>query len=115
MRVTDWNGEVVFLHEVAKGAADRSYGVQVARLAGLPPNVVERARHILAELEQTDRRAPVERLVADLPLFAIPEPRAVAPAKIDALRAALDALHPDEMTPRAALDALYALKKAAGS
>jgi DNA mismatch repair protein MutS len=115
MRVTDWNGEVVFLHEVAKGAADRSYGVQVARLAGLPPNVVERARHILAELEQTDRRAPVERLVADLPLFAIPEPRAVAPAKTDALRAALDALHPDEMTPRAALDALYALKKAAVS
>jgi DNA mismatch repair protein MutS len=115
MRVTDWNGEVVFLHEVAKGAADRSYGVQVARLAGLPPKVVERARHILAELEQTDRRAPVERLVADLPLFAVPEPRPVAPAKTDALRAALDAIHPDEMTPRAALDALYALKKAADS
>ncbi len=115
MRVTDWNGEVVFLHEVAKGAADRSYGVQVARLAGLPPNVVERARHILAELEQTDRRAPVERLVADLPLFAVPEPRVPVPAKPDSVRAALDALNPDEMTPRAALDALYALKKAAES
>jgi DNA mismatch repair protein MutS len=113
MRVTDWNGEVVFLHEVARGAADRSYGVQVAKLAGLPPNVVERARHILAELEQTDRRAPVERLVADLPLFAIPEPAPVV--RPDSLRSTLDALNPDEMTPRQALEALYALKKAAGA
>ena len=82
MRVTDWNGDVVFLHEVARGAADRSYGVQVARLAGLPTTVVERARHILAELEQTDRRAPVERLVADLPLFALPELPAPAPPQV---------------------------------
>jgi DNA mismatch repair protein MutS len=115
MRVTDWNGDVVFLHEVARGAADRSYGVQVARLAGLPTNVVERARHILAELEQTDRRAPVERLVADLPLFALPELAPPAPPRSDGLRTALDALNPDEMTPRAALEALYALKKAASA
>ncbi len=93
MRVTDWNGDVVFLHEVARGAADRSYGVQVARLAGLPPNVVERARHILAELEQTDRRAPVERLVADLPLFALPEP-APAPPSSDGLRKTLERAQP---------------------
>ncbi len=115
MRVTDWNGDVVFLHEVARGAADRSYGVQVAQLAGLPTSVVERARHILAELEQTDRRAPVERLVADLPLFALPEARPPVSAGVDALRSALDALNPDELTPRAALDALYALKKASKS
>ncbi len=70
MRVTDWNGDVVFLHEVARGAADRSYGVQVAKLAGLPKTVVERARNLLSELEKTDRHAPVERLVSDLPLFA---------------------------------------------
>jgi DNA mismatch repair protein MutS len=114
MRVTDWNGDVVFLHEVARGAADRSYGVQVARLAGLPTNVVERARHILAELEQTDRRAPVERLVADLPLFALPEP-APAPPSFDELRKTLNALNPDEMTPREALEALYTLKKAASA
>jgi DNA mismatch repair protein MutS len=115
MRVTDWNGDVVFLHEVARGAADRSYGVQVARLAGLPTNVVERARHILAELEQTDRRAPVERLVADLPLFALPESATPAPPRSDGLRMALDAFSPDEMTPREALVALYALKKAASA
>jgi DNA mismatch repair protein MutS len=115
MRVTDWNGDVVFLHEVARGAADRSYGVQVARLAGLPTTVVERARHILAELEQTDRRAPVERLVADLPLFALPELPPPASPRSDGLRTALNALNPDEITPRAALDALYALKKAASA
>ncbi len=115
MRVTDWNGDVVFLHEVARGAADRSYGVQVAELAGLPTTVVERARHILAELEQTDRRAPVERLVADLPLFALPELPTPAPPRSDGLRTALNALNPDEMTPRAALEALYALKKAASA
>jgi DNA mismatch repair protein MutS len=115
MRVTDWNGDVVFLHEVARGAADRSYGVQVARLAGLPTNVVERARQILAELEQTDRRAPVERLVADLPLFALPELPPPAPPSSDGLRKVLEALNPDEMTPRAALEALYALKKAASA
>ena len=79
MRVADFKGEVVFLHEVAAGAADRSYGIQVAKLAGLPPKVVERARTILAELEASDRRAPVERLIADLPLFASP-PAAPEPA-----------------------------------
>ena len=111
MRVTDWNGDVVFLHEVARGAADRSYGVQVAKLAGLPKAVIARARKILAELEQTDRNAPVERLVSDLPLFARGE-TALAPAA-DAVRDALKALNPDEITPRQALEALYALKKTA--
>jgi DNA mismatch repair protein MutS len=104
MRVTDWEGDVVFLHEVARGAADRSYGVQVAGLAGLPPAVVERARNILTELELNDCRTPIERLVADLPLFATP------PRK-DALREALAAIDPNDMTPRQALEALYALKK----
>jgi DNA mismatch repair protein MutS len=115
MRVTDWNGDVVFLHEVARGAADRSYGVQVAKLAGLPKSVVERARNILAELEKTDRHGPVERLVADLPLFAGLDSPAPQPAAPDTLRGALDALIPDEMTPREALEALYALKKAASA
>ncbi|HEV2575155.1 MAG TPA: DNA mismatch repair protein MutS [Beijerinckiaceae bacterium] len=112
MRVTDWNGEVVFLHEVVKGAADRSYGIQVARLAGLPQDVVDRAQAILAELEADERRAPVERMIDDLPLFAIakPAPAPVKP-KTDDLRTALDALNPDDLSPREALDALYALKK----
>jgi DNA mismatch repair protein MutS len=107
MRVTEYDGDLVFLHEVVSGAADRSYGIQVARLAGLPSPVVERARQILAELEANDRRAPVERLIADLPLFARPAPRVV-----DALRDRLAALDPDRLSPREALEALYALKAA---
>jgi len=109
MRVSDWRGEVVFLHEVAQGAADRSYGVQVASLAGLPANVVARARDILAELESTDCRPPVERLVADLPLFAVSR-QTPEPLRENALNDALAALDPNEMSPRQALEALFALK-----
>ncbi|NBJ11712.1 DNA mismatch repair protein MutS [Microvirga arsenatis] len=111
LKVTEWSGEVVFLHEVVPGAADRSYGLQVARLAGLPAPVVERAKTILSELERSDREAPKRALLDDLPLFAVSvrnEPP--APPKSDALREALDALDPDQMTPREALDALYRLK-----
>lgn len=111
LKVTEWNGEVVFLHEVVPGAADRSYGLQVARLAGLPAPVVERAKTILSELEKSDREAPKRALLDDLPLFAAPVRAEPAPApKQDALREALDALDPDAMTPREALEALYRLK-----
>ena len=111
LKVTEWNGEVVFLHEVVPGAADRSYGLQVARLAGLPGPVVERAKAILSELEKSDREAPKRALIDDLPLFAVPVRAEPTPApQRDALREALDALDPDAMTPREALDALYRLK-----
>ena len=73
MRVADWNGELVFLHEVTRGAADRSYGIQVARLAGLPESVVLRAQTILAELEAGERKRPAA-LIDDLPLFAAAAP-----------------------------------------
>jgi DNA mismatch repair protein MutS len=112
LRVTEWNGEVVFLHEVVLGAADRSYGLQVARLAGLPPGVIERAKTILGELERADRERPKRALVDDLPLFAasaLPEAATREPER-DALREALDAIDPDELTPKQALDALYRLK-----
>jgi DNA mismatch repair protein MutS len=111
LKVTEWHGEVVFLHEVVAGSADRSYGLQVARLAGLPAAVVARARTILSELERSDRERPKQALIDDLPLFAAaarPEP--AAPARPDPLREALAALDPDALTPREALDALYALK-----
>jgi DNA mismatch repair protein MutS len=111
VRVKEWQGEVVFLHEVAPGAADRSYGIQVAKLAGLPVSVIERAKVVLAKLEAEDRAAP--RGFEDLPLFAAaPQPagRAQPDAALDAVLAALASLHPDEMSPREALQALYALK-----
>ncbi len=113
MRVKEWQGEVVFLHEVVPGAADRSYGIAVAKLAGLPPAVIERAKLVLAQLEAQDRTAPTRRLINDLPLFAAARPAAPPSerdAALTALVEALAALHPDDMTPRAALEALYALK-----
>ena len=113
MRVTEWQGDVVFLHEVLPGAADRSYGIQVAKLAGLPRAAVERARSILAGLEASSRAAPVERLVGDLPLFSAPPRLALQESEGDPVRDALAALNPDELTPRAALDALFALKRLA--
>ena len=112
MRVTDWNGEVVFLHEVVAGAADRSYGIQVAKLAGLPPSAVERAKTILAKLEAGSRSSPVERLLDDLPLFASLPASPPAPS---ALLQAIDAIDADDLTPKAALDAIYALKRARAS
>ncbi len=112
MRVREWQGDVVFLHEVVPGAADRSYGIQVAKLAGLPAGVIERAKVVLAQIEAEDRTSPARRLIDDLPLFAATRP-APAPQRDSALTAvveALAALHPDEMSPREALEALYALK-----
>jgi DNA mismatch repair protein MutS len=117
VRVREWHGDVVFLHEVVAGAADRSYGIQVAKLAGLPTPVIERAKLVLAELEAEDRTSPARKLVDDLPLFAATPRAAPAPAPrdaaTDAVIKALAALNPDELSPREALDALYALKLAA--
>jgi len=113
VRVKEWQGDVVFLHEVLPGSADRSYGIQVAKLAGLPPAVISRAKSVLAKLEAQDRGQSARALVDDLPLFAVPSRAAVEPTmskEAEELIAALKALHPDEMTPREAMDALYALK-----
>ena len=117
MKVKEWEGEVVFLHEVGSGSADRSYGIQVARLAGLPDAVVARAREVLQLLETSERENPAARLVDDLPLFAMPAARepvktAKGPSQSDAY---LTELNPDDMTPRDALEALYELKRRLGT
>ena len=113
VRVKEWQGDVVFLHEVLPGSADRSYGIQVARLAGLPPAVIARAKAVLAKLEAQDRGQTARALVDDLPLFAVPSRAAsdaAPPSEVEQLLEAIKALHPDEMSPREALEALYALK-----
>ena len=116
MRVKEWEGDVVFLHEVGKGAADRSYGVQVARLAGLPEAVVARAREVLHRLEAGETSGKAERLVDDLPLFsAVVRREPPKPARPDLVGTALAGLNPDEMTPREAMEALYRLKELAAS
>ena len=113
MRIKEWQGEVVFLHEVAPGAADRSYGIQVAKLAGLPRAVVDRAGEVLAILEEGDQAGAVSRLAEDLPLFAAAPKSVVPPAQQNepsVVEEELSQLHPDEMTPREALEALYRLR-----
>ncbi|MGD9828478.1 MAG: DNA mismatch repair protein MutS [Hyphomicrobiaceae bacterium] len=114
VEVAEWDDEIVFLHRVIPGAADRSYGIQVAKLAGLPAGVLQRASAVLAELEKTERRDIAADVMGDLPLFAAARPKssplqasASAPSPV---AEELRKLHPDEMTPRAALEALYRLK-----
>jgi DNA mismatch repair protein MutS len=112
VRVKEWKGDVVFLHEVTSGAADRSYGIQVAKLAGLPAPVIDRAKVVLAKLEQEDRVTP--KGFDDLPLFAAPyKPAPERDRDGDKLAEALAALNPDDMSPREAMEALYRLKQTA--
>lgn len=111
--VKEWEGELIFLHEVRRGAADRSYGVQVARLAGLPAAVIERARAVLEALESGEREGGGRQkaLIDDLPLFraapaqAAPKP----PAQSSAVEGRLKAVHPDELSPKEALALIYEL------
>ena len=110
--VREWEGDVVFLHEVRAGAADRSYGVQVARLAGLPERATARAAEVLARLEDADRDAGPRAVIDDLPLFAAaPPPRPAPSASPGAVEAALRDVRPDDLTAREALDLIYALKE----
>ena len=114
MRAKEWNGDLVFLHEAVSGPADRSYGVQVAKLAGVPASVVARAREVLDRLE-TQTASPAR--LDDLPLFAAAAPPATASAGFaepSAVEAALGALDLDGMSPREAMDVLYRLKGLAG-
>ncbi|MFQ5785831.1 MAG: DNA mismatch repair protein MutS [Alphaproteobacteria bacterium] len=114
MRVKEWRDEVVFLYEVAAGAADRSYGIHVARLAGLPQAVVERAEQILAILERGEQSGDLARLADDLPLFAAMPAKPASGTAPGLLEEALAAVHPDELTPKAALELIYYLKSLAG-
>ncbi len=117
MRVKEWQGDVVFLHEVGPGAADRSYGIQVAKLAGLPPSVIERAELVLSGLEEGETlgrnggKDGAARLADDLPLFAAARPasgsRGNEPSAVDK---ALAETLPDSLTPREALDLIYRWK-----
>lgn len=116
--VKEWEGDVIFLHEVRKGAADRSYGVQVARLAGLPAAVIDRAKVVLEALESGEREGGARQnaLIDDLPLFRIaqPAPAAKPRAAVSAVEEALKGVHPDELTPKEALSLIYELRTMLG-
>jgi DNA mismatch repair protein MutS len=109
MKVREWRGDVIFLHEMSSGVADRSYGIQVAKLAGLPQSVIARANEVLSILEKSNRGEGEGALLDDLPLFSAAAPsqrRSSASPVIERLAA----LKPDELTPRQALEVVYDLK-----
>ena len=112
MGIKEWDGDVVFLHEVQKGSADRSYGIHVGELAGLPKTVTSRAKEILETLETGKMTHHVQKIAETLPLFQahmIKDPPEEAPS--DDLLKYLEALDPDILSPREALDVLYEVKK----
>jgi DNA mismatch repair protein MutS len=112
LRAQEWGGDLVFLHEVKPGPADRSYGVQVAKLAGLPALAVRRAEAVLKKLEAKEGGA---RRLEELPLFAAFAPAPVEPREPSQADKLLGELDPDSLTPKEALELVYRLKKASGS
>ena len=109
MKIKEWQKEIIFLHEVAEGVADRSYGIHVAQMAGLPSAVIARAEEVLAMLEAKAEKSQGQNLAAHLPLFA-----AEAPAQAKSLKPELEkflnTLKPDELSPKDALEAVYKIK-----
>ena len=110
VRVKEWDGTVVFLHEVSPGAALASYGIPVDKLAGLPGQVIARAEQVLTEIERENQAGPLVKLADDLPLFTT---QTAAPTQPVASSPALEALrniHPDELSPKEALELIYKLR-----
>jgi DNA mismatch repair protein MutS len=111
MRIKEWQGSVVFLHEVAAGAADRSYGIHVAKLAGLPPAALARAEEVLGALESGGKAKAVAKLADHLPLFSATVQQQAKASEPTAVERELASVNPDELTPRGALDLLYRLRE----
>lgn len=110
MQVKEWQGDIIFMHSVAAGAADRSYGIHVAKLAGLPQAVIARAQDVLNLLQSGEQSGALARLADDLPLFSAAKPASFAPAAHSILEEKLKAIDPDTLTPKQALEILYDLK-----
>ena len=109
MKIKEFNNQVVFLHEVIKGAADRSYGIHVANMAGLPKEVIRRADQILKKLEKDNRQNNTLDFAREMPLFDYQMPVEEV-AKQSAVEEALKMINPDELSARQALEELYKLK-----
>ena len=117
MKIKEFKGEVVFLHEVIDGAADRSYGIHVAKLAGLPKLVVKRAEQVLDSLEHSDKSTYITKMIDDLPLFASVQKKIEEKEEQEEqlpIVKAMQEIKPDEMSPKEALEKLYELKNLLG-
>jgi DNA mismatch repair protein MutS len=110
VKVREWQGEVIFLHEVVPGAADRSYGIQVAKLAGLPRSVIQRASEVLTMLEKSEQSSARKSLIDDLPLFSVTPKQPLPAPGLNTLEQRLSQVAADELTPRQALELIYELK-----
>ena len=110
MKVKEFNDKVIFMHEVVDGAADRSYGIYVAKLAGLPKSLIKRADQVLHNLEKQDKGLSVKDIAEDLPLFACVKEKVVEKQSSPALDELIN-INPDDLSPREALEKLYELKK----
>ena len=113
MKIKEWQDQIIFMHEVVDGTVDRSYGIHVAKLAGLPSNTVNRANEILEKLEKGDEASTISLLANDLPLFQVQNtapPPAKIPEHLKTLETALKAVNPDDLSPREALESLYQLR-----
>ncbi|HTK83605.1 MAG TPA: DNA mismatch repair protein MutS [Patescibacteria group bacterium] len=111
LKVKEWRGDIIFLHEVQSGSADRSYGIHVAKLAGLPPPVIDRARQVLDMLQTGEQSGALARLAEDLPLFTAMKERPQEAFAASPLQEKLQAVNADQLTPREALDLIYQLKE----
>lgn len=109
MQVKEWKGDIIFLHSVGSGSADRSYGIHVARLAGLPEAVIVRAQDILAMLQSGEQSGTLAKLADDLPLFSVAA-KTATPAQNSVVEDHLKTIDIDSITPKEALDILYTLK-----
>ena len=115
MRVKEWDGNIIFLHEVVAGSADRSYGIHVGQLAGLPLSVVNHAKQVLISLEKGNKTLVSGSLAADLPLFSIEKtPNYENKPKMSDVEMEIDSILPDELSPKAALELIYKLKDIRG-
>jgi DNA mismatch repair protein MutS len=111
MKVREWQDQIIFLHEVTSGVADRSYGIHVARLAGLPPAVINRAQKVLERLEREGSKVSASNLAEELPLFSVASP---APLRESAVEKRLRDIAADDLSPREALDLIYELASLLG-
>ena len=114
MQVKEWQNEIIFMHSVAKGAADKSYGIHVGKLAGLPAAVITRSEQFLGELQKSESHGKLSTLAQDLPLFQEVSQQAeqsAETAKYEDMYKKVQDIDPDSLSPREALEALYALKQ----